>query len=838
MMFLLQWLLLLLPQSWAGQVELRVDGGGDIYAGMPFVLEVVARDFEEDPEPVVEGFNIEGCSVSYLGMSPMVSSRTTIINGRISESRDVTFVYRYELKPKQAGRYNVPAITVTQGSDVGRSRPSRFDASAIRTTKDLMIELEWPEHSPRVGETLPVYLNVLTQVPPTSLRIQDIQIPVFADTDLLHIVAPPAEGRSVLGLEAGSGRWDFPYSIQEVTVDRRPFYRLRVESQVTFQKAGTLSAEGASITAKMPTGRVGRGVFAETRYEMFQAYDDDIRVQIRPLPLQGRPKTFAGAVGEAFNIEVTAETTVIQVGEPVPVELVIRGKGQLEGLQLPDLIQAGLSPDSFKVLDEQPVGELTEDGGKRFTVPIQVLSVQVRELPALEFSYFDPSEERYVRARSKPIALAVEGSEVVSADEIESASPLGTRSSDASTPRQSRTLSAEDLSLSEPETTLASPLLSPQFGGLRGLLMALYGLPLVLGAGVLLRRRTAETRTVKAEQRTIKKQLVEALKAARKQPTRESYGPLCEAIKRFAKQDGADVKSLIASIEEEAFSPQAADSPLSMANIERVQALLGGKGPTTQSLAVWWLCLALGGGIGTAEANVDVEQARQLYTSALEIDDRTKRIEAFGLAADAYGQLAAVHPNAPELHTDWGNAAAKSEQLGVAALAYQRALRINPGHQRAAQNLSLLQDNLPDWVREEESNASVQDLLIWSSFLNSAEIAVAGGVLFSVIGLIWLFGGRRLRPVAVVFSLLWLSLVMSSIAESTSPKQGVVIGEDAGRLLAADSIGAPQVTEESVPAGVSVIIQRSQGDWTKVSLPDGREGWLPARAVGAVALDG
>ena len=73
MMLLLQWILFLMPLSWAGQVDLRVDGGGDIYAGMPFVLEVVAKDFEEVPEPVVESFDIDDCSISYLGVSPMVS---------------------------------------------------------------------------------------------------------------------------------------------------------------------------------------------------------------------------------------------------------------------------------------------------------------------------------------------------------------------------------------------------------------------------------------------------------------------------------------------------------------------------------------------------------------------------------------------------------------------------------------------------------------------------------------------------------------------------------------------------------------------------------------------
>ena len=58
---------------------------------------------------------------------------------------------------------------------------------------------------------------------------------------------------------------------------------------------------------------------------------------------------------------------------------------------------------------------------------------------------------------------------------------------------KSRTLSAEDLSLSDPSTTLSSPLLSPRFEVSRWLLVGLYGLPLLLGAGVLLRRRTQDS---------------------------------------------------------------------------------------------------------------------------------------------------------------------------------------------------------------------------------------------------------------------------------------------------------------------------------------------------------
>ena len=112
----------LLPMLWtalqiclAGTVELQVDG--KIYAGVPFVLSVVARDFEESPEPVVGDLSIKGCEVSYLGVSPSVSTRMSIINGRRSVQKDVSFVYSYRVLPPKAGEYLIPAVEVGQGGE-------------------------------------------------------------------------------------------------------------------------------------------------------------------------------------------------------------------------------------------------------------------------------------------------------------------------------------------------------------------------------------------------------------------------------------------------------------------------------------------------------------------------------------------------------------------------------------------------------------------------------------------------------------------------------------------------------------------------------------------------
>ena len=75
----------------------------EIYAGMPFTLLLSARGFDEQPAPAEPGLAIDGCDVSYIVMTPSVSQQIQIVNGRRSESREVTFVYRWRVTAPSAG---------------------------------------------------------------------------------------------------------------------------------------------------------------------------------------------------------------------------------------------------------------------------------------------------------------------------------------------------------------------------------------------------------------------------------------------------------------------------------------------------------------------------------------------------------------------------------------------------------------------------------------------------------------------------------------------------------------------------------------------------------------
>ena len=143
---------------------------------------------------------------------------------------------------------------------------------------------------------------------------------------------------------------------------------------------------------------------------------------MRAVPAAGRPESFAGAVGTGFSLDVAADRTVVQVGDPIALTLTLRGEG-LETASLPPLDAEGLLPaQRFRVPDANLPGELGE-GAKRFTAVVRVRADDVTEIPALAYSWFDPNTGRYETTRSRPVALAVRSAQVIGAADVESELP-------------------------------------------------------------------------------------------------------------------------------------------------------------------------------------------------------------------------------------------------------------------------------------------------------------------------------------------------------------------------------------------------------------------------------
>lgn len=833
----------------AQQLSLQLESD-EVYANLPFVLQVVARGFDEDPQPTLSKLTIPGCRITALGVTPQVASMVQIVNGQRSELRQVTFAFRFRIEADKAGQYVVPALTAQQGSKKAQSAPARFSVRAVDDSQDMQLRLVLPERPLAVGETVDGYLEWYLR---RDVGNRSFAVPLFDEEEWLEIAAPPGEPR-LGGFRTGSRQLELPFEQQKTTLDGTQYTRLRFHFRMTPLKPGTLTPQPARVVAELQAG-VASDVFGfqVPQMRLFQAVAKPMRVEIRPLPLTGRPASFSNAVGSAFGMEVQAGQTVVRVGDPIELRITLRGKGRLSGLILPELAAMGLSAQHFAAPDEPPAGEVLDDGkAKLFRVSVRLRSTEAREIPALAFSYYDSEKGSYQTVRSQPIALSVKVSAVVSAGDVVGAPPptaaaTGTPSTKPATKAEEAapvlSLVGADLALSDERLTLGR---APSLRQVLPLLIGLYGAALALLVVHFVRARKQAEWQHDAERKKRLGGLQKELESAARDAARDSAPKLVAALRALRKELGLPDdagRSLLDRLETEAYSPSAAREPLSKDLRAAIEALAqkwsgedrrrgGGSGAASLVL----VACGLGAALAQAQDGAveqKLKRARGRYQSALAESDRDRRRTGFAEAEAGLRELCAVHAERPQLLADWGNAALLAQEPGRAVLAYRRALELDPTLARARRNLQFLRERLPDWLPRPRGG-TLDSLL----FLNQSwpmpyrQVGLAVAVLLAVALLIpWSARRRRVLRLVASVPLLGIALFGLSLLAERDAAQDAVVVVGGGMLRSADSAGAPPTLSRPLPAGAEVTISETRGDYSRISLADGQTGWISKSAL-------
>ena len=146
--------------------------------------------------------------------------------------------------------------------------------------------------------------------------------------------------------------------------------------------------------------------FSNATQKPLTLHTDGATVKIKALPTQGRPADFSGAVGQ---FEVSSEVSARNgtTGDPLTLKIKIEGRGNFDRVTT-----SGLTNSSdWKTY--KPNGKFTAndsggiEGEKTFEQSIVPTKAGAQEIPALNFSYFDPEAQRYVTKSTTPIAIDV-----------------------------------------------------------------------------------------------------------------------------------------------------------------------------------------------------------------------------------------------------------------------------------------------------------------------------------------------------------------------------------------------------------------------------------------------
>ncbi len=149
----------------------------------------------------------------------------------------------------------------------------------------------------------------------------------------------------------------------------------------------------------------------QTEPRKFTVKSQEVSVKVLPLPQEGKPANFSGAVGD-FTMNASVTPTELKVGDPLSAELIVEGTGNFDGLGNPALV----NPEGWKLYPTKRYsvdGQIDQSvlptvdrriGFNQVLVPEKVHDV----LPPFEISFFSPTQRKYVSLRTSPVQLKME----------------------------------------------------------------------------------------------------------------------------------------------------------------------------------------------------------------------------------------------------------------------------------------------------------------------------------------------------------------------------------------------------------------------------------------------
>lgn len=320
---------------------------------------------------------------------PQASSFINIINGQ----RTAQIKFTYELMPTQPGDVVIPAISVNAGGRVFSTQPLTFKVLPQGTAdpkqpQQAFLRIAAPKPEVYVGEAFALEVSLYWQ------NGRDIQTPQVK-----------AEGFSLSQTPE--------YNETQVAVGNVGYHLLVFRYAATPARAGELVLGPAECTMTLliplPQNQVRDpfGFFASNvQRRQVRLQSDPLPMRVVPLPTQGSPASFNGAVGQ-FAMTVTAGPTTLSVGDPITVKINIAGRGLLDAVNLPeqpDWRDFKVYPATSSVKAENSLGL---EGAKFFEQVVVPQNHEIKSLPPVRFSFFDPNLKAYRTLTNAPIALTV-----------------------------------------------------------------------------------------------------------------------------------------------------------------------------------------------------------------------------------------------------------------------------------------------------------------------------------------------------------------------------------------------------------------------------------------------
>ncbi len=402
------------------------------------VNERLRIDFEMNKDgdnfnpPDFDGFRVVG--------GPNQAISNSYINGKRSYSK----TYSYFLAPQAQGSFTIGQATIEIEGETYKSLPIKVTVTqAVEKPQDgnnadyvasenVHLVAEISKTNPYLNEAITVtYKMYVSRDVSITSQWRELDSPKYADFWSQNI---DTRGN---------------YKVYDGTYKGESYRYVILRTTVLYpQKTGELEIEPLTLDVPIDVPSNRRDFFGRrltTRVNKTISAGKRT-INVKPLPLEGRPDDFAGAVGD-FDFEVKTSKETLDATESLELQVSVSGNGNLKlfdppSVKLPSSLEVYEPERSENVRTTRSgmEGDITET----YTVVPQFKGKY--PIRPLTFSFFDPMTETYKTKTSNEIVINVEQGPVT---------PVAS-ANDENTAKQPVTLSEDQFKYIKTSTSLSS----------------------------------------------------------------------------------------------------------------------------------------------------------------------------------------------------------------------------------------------------------------------------------------------------------------------------------------------------------------------------------------------
>ncbi|HIT15930.1 MAG TPA: protein BatD [Candidatus Avimuribaculum pullicola] len=389
------------------QVSFTVDAPRQVIEGNKFTITYVLRNGEGSSfqEPKVEG------TTKLFGPATSRSYSSQWVNGVSSSSTSEEYAITY--RADKAGKYNVAAAKVQVDGKTYSTQPFTLEIlPPDRTAQNGQGGVQIDNYdSQRAGKEVGADdLFIRINLSKSSAYEQEAVVCTiklytkYQVSQFMPTLQPSFNGFLIEELPITS-------ALNNVErVNGQNYMVAELKKCILFpQQSGELEITSGNYDVTVVQYEAVRTLFGTMRQPVerqLSIKSNSQKINIKALPAP-RPASFSGAVGK-FSVETEIKPPVLKTYEASTLSYKVTGQGNIKYLKAPKI----QFPAQFDVYDPQnnadakPSGS-TVSGTMTFEYTFIPQYVGKYEIPATEFTYFDPSAGKYVTLNTPKYDLSV-----------------------------------------------------------------------------------------------------------------------------------------------------------------------------------------------------------------------------------------------------------------------------------------------------------------------------------------------------------------------------------------------------------------------------------------------